>query len=162
MGGGLGSAMGAVKSAVVSVFSSVKNLIAPEEDPIKSFSAAASENTAPTQVIFTVQTSKNVQGLRIVNDNGVNVYNGAYSADMESTGEVISNSNVLLWKPTCTVEDAYTGGFTAYAPVSYTHLRPSRAYSRRPGRQNYTEAARRRDRCALWDIATRTAEEGCA
>ena len=66
-------------------------------------------------MIFTVQTSKNVQGLRIVNDNGVNVYNGAYSADMESTGEVISNSNVLLWKPTCTVEDAYTGGFTAYA-----------------------------------------------
>ena len=33
----------------------------------------------------------------------------------EASGEVISNSNVLLWKPSCTIEDAYSGGFTAYA-----------------------------------------------
>lgn len=62
-----------------------------------------------------MQTAKSVMGLRIVDDLGNTVYDGNYSTDKEASGEVISNSNVLLWKPSCTIEDAYSGGFTAYA-----------------------------------------------
>ena len=115
MGGGIGSAIAPVKSTLVGAFTSVKNMIVPEEDPIKSFSAAAADSAAPTQVIFAVQTAKSVMGLRIVDDLGNTVYDGNYSTDKEASGEVISNSNVLLWKPSCTIEDAYSGGFTAYA-----------------------------------------------
>lgn len=115
MGGGIGGAIAPVKSTLVSAFTSVKNMIIPEEDPIKSFSAAAADSAAPTQVIFAVQTSKSVMGLRIVDDLGNTVYDGDYSTDKEASGEVISNSNVLLWKPSCTIEDAYSGGFTVYA-----------------------------------------------
>ena len=50
-----------------------------------------------------------------MDDLGNTVYDGNYSTDKEASGEVISNSNVLLWKPSCTIEDAYSGGFTAYA-----------------------------------------------
>ncbi len=116
MGGGLGTAMGSVKSSVMSVFSSVKNMIAPEEEPVKSFTAAAAEAFAPSAVMFTVQTSKTVAGIRIADDNGRTVYNRAYSPDdLSLAGEVIENSNALIWKPSFTMEDAYTGGFTVYA-----------------------------------------------
>ena len=37
----------------------------------------------------------------IVDDLGNTVYDGNYSTDMEASGEVISNSNVLLWKQMC-------------------------------------------------------------
>ena len=113
--GGIGSSIAPVKGAVISAFNNVKNMIVPEEDPIKSFSAAAADTTAPTQVMFTVQTSKSVTGLRIVNDLGYEVYNAAYSEEMEAEGEVISNSNALIWTPSCTVEEAYAGGYTVYA-----------------------------------------------
>ena len=79
MGGGIGGAIAPVKSTLVDAFTSVKNMIVPEEDPIKSFSAAAADSAAPTQVIFAVQTAKSVTGLRIVDDLGNTVYDGNYT-----------------------------------------------------------------------------------
>lgn len=115
MGGSVGSLLAPVKGSVVSAFNSVKNRIVPEAEPLKSFSAAATDAAAPTQVIFAVQTAKNVAGIRIVNDFGDTVYEGEYNADMEGSGEVISNSNVLLWNPTATLTEGYAGSFTVYA-----------------------------------------------
>lgn len=113
--GGIGSAIAPVKEQVVSAFANVKNMIVPEEEPLKSFAATAADSAAPTQVLFTVQTSRNVTGLRIVDDFGEEVYAGTLSAEMEASGEVISNSNVLIWKPAYTAEEAYAGGYTVYA-----------------------------------------------
>ena len=96
MGGGIGSAIAPVKSTLVGAFTSVKNMIVPEEDPIKSFSAAAADSAAPTQVIFAVQTAKSVMGLRIVDDLGNTVYDGNYSTDKEASGEVISLSLIHI------------------------------------------------------------------
>lgn len=115
MGGSIGKLLAPVKGSVVGAFNSVKNMIVPEEEPLKSFSAAATDLTAPTQVIFAVQTTKNVAGIRIVNDFGDIVYEGEYNADMEATGEVISNSNVLLWNPSASVTEGYAGSYTVYA-----------------------------------------------
>ncbi|MEG0865184.1 MAG: PQQ-binding-like beta-propeller repeat protein, partial [Clostridia bacterium] len=112
--GGIGTALNGVKTSIVSAVTSVKEMIFPTEAPIKSFSATASEGAAPTQVVFNVQTTKNVAGIRIADDLGKNVYTNAYNADTEASGEVINNSNVLLWKPAYTVEDAYNGGYTVY------------------------------------------------
>ena len=109
--GGVGEKVAPVKHAVVGVFDKVKGLIVPEEEALKSFSATAAGGTAPTQVLFTVQTAKDVESIRIVDDLGVTVYNGAFA----DGGDVIANSNVLLWQPACTVTDAYTGGYTVYA-----------------------------------------------
>ena len=67
------------------------------------------------KVLFTVQTAKNVTALRIENDMGDTVYNGSYTADSEQSGEIIANSNMLVWKSACTLDSAYSGGFTAYA-----------------------------------------------
>ena len=113
--GGIGGSIAPVKATLVGAFTSVKNMIVPEEDPIKSFSATASDSAAPTQVVFAVQTSKSVTGLRIVDDLGNTVYTGSRSDDAQTSSEVIANSNALLWKPTCTIEQEYSGGFMAYA-----------------------------------------------
>lgn len=115
IGGTVGETMSKAKNGIVSVFSSVKNMIVPEEELVKSFSATASEGQAPTEVVFAIQTSKNVTDLRIVNDSGVVVYEGMYSQSKEESGEIISNSNVYLWKPALTMTEAYHGGFTVYA-----------------------------------------------
>ncbi len=115
IGGPVGSKIAPIKQGIVGVFESVKEKILPEDEAVKSFSATAADSTAPTQVLFTVQTAKNVQSIRIVDDFGQTVYTGAYSAEKEATGEVISNSNVLLWKPSCTVEEGYEGSYTIYA-----------------------------------------------
>ncbi|NLO85193.1 MAG: PQQ-binding-like beta-propeller repeat protein [Clostridiales bacterium] len=115
IGGTVGETMSKAKNGIVSVFSSVKNMIVPEEELVKSFSATASEGQAPTEVVFAIQTSKNVTDLRIVNDSGVVVYEGMYSQSKEESGEIISNSNVYLWKPALTITEAYHGGFTVYA-----------------------------------------------
>lgn len=109
--GGVGEKVAPVKHAVVGVFDKVKGLIVPEEEALKSFSATAAGGTAPTQVLFTVQTAKDVEAIRIVDDRGATVYSGAFA----DGGDVIANSNVLLWQPACTVNEAYTGGYTVYA-----------------------------------------------
>jgi len=59
--------------------------------------------------------AKDVEAIRIEDDFGDVVYYAAYSAEMEEKREIISNSNVLLWKPACEVTEGYMGSYTVYA-----------------------------------------------
>lgn len=115
VGGGIGSALGPVKATVVSAFASVKNMIIPEEEPIKSFAVSTSDMAAPASLRLTVQTSKNIAGIRVEDDQGKVVYSRSFDSQLTLSGEAIENSNALIWTPTCTIEDAYEGGFTVYA-----------------------------------------------
>ena len=115
IGGPVGGVLGPVREKVVGAFETVKAMIVPEEEAIKAFSVTTTDTETPAQVLFTVQTAKNVTALRIENDMGDTVYNGSYTADSEQSGEVIANSNMLVWKSACTLDSAYSGGFTAYA-----------------------------------------------
>lgn len=115
MGGAVGQTILPVKNAVVTTFNSVKNMILPEEDLIKSFTVSPSGATAPVTVRLMVQTSKNIAGLRVADDQGNTLYSAAYSDQLSLTNEVVANSNFLIWQPTCTIEQEYNGGFTAYA-----------------------------------------------
>ena len=112
IGGPVGQTVAPVKEKIVGAVSSVKNMIFPEEEALKSFAATAADDEAPTQVFFTVQTAKNVEAIRIVDDFGDTVYYAAYSAEMEASQEVIANSNALLWKPSCDVLEGYAGGYS--------------------------------------------------
>lgn len=114
IGGPVGGVLAPIREKVVGAFESVKAMIIPEEEAIQAFSVTTNDTETPAQVLFTVQTAKNVTGLRIENDLGDTVYSGAYSAD-GSQSDVIANSNMLVWTPSCTIDSAYTGGFTAYA-----------------------------------------------
>ncbi|MEG2702587.1 MAG: hypothetical protein RSA65_08220, partial [Clostridia bacterium] len=107
--------LASAKKAVVTVFENVKGMIMPDEAPIKSFDATASEAAAPSNVIFTVQTSKSAMGIRIADDQGNTVYSRTYSPDLAKTGEVIENSKVLIWTPSYALQEAYSGSFTVYA-----------------------------------------------
>lgn len=115
IGGKAGELISPVKSAVTGVFANVKNMIVPEEELVKSFAFATSDTSAPAKVQFTVQTSKNVKGVSIEDDDGNVVYQQDYSELLVASGEAIANSNVLIWNPVCTISKAYVGGFTAYA-----------------------------------------------
>lgn len=115
IGGPVGGFVAPVQETVTGFVNGLKNKVFPEEEPIKSLSATAADSVAPTRVLFTVQTSKNVEGVCIKDDLGNTVYQAAYDAEKEKTGEIIANSNVLLWNASANVTDAYTGGYTAYA-----------------------------------------------
>lgn len=114
IGGPVGGVLAPIREKVVGAFENVKAMILPEEEAIQAFSVTTNDTETPAQVLFTVQTAKNVTGLRIENDLGDTVYSGAYSAD-GSQSDVIANSNMLVWTPSCTIDSAYSGGFTAYA-----------------------------------------------
>lgn len=114
-GGKVGQLISPVKNAVVTAFSNVKNMIVPEEEPIKSFTASTSDTEAPAALRLTIQTSKNIKGVRVADDDGNTLYARDYSQALVEEGEAIENSNELIWMPTCTLEDAYVGGFTVYA-----------------------------------------------
>ena len=60
IGGKAGQLLSPVKTAVVTAFSSVKNMIVPEEDPIKSFTVSTSDTQAPATLRLTIQTSKHI------------------------------------------------------------------------------------------------------
>ena len=113
IGGPVGGIVAPIQEKVVGAFASIKNMISPEEEAIQAFNVTTADAEAPARVLITVQTAKTVVGLRIENDLGETVYSGAY--DGESDGEVIVNSNMLVWKPECLLDEAYAGGFTAYA-----------------------------------------------
>ena len=114
IGGPVGGVLAPIREKVVSAFDSVKAMILPEEEAIQAFSVTTTDTETPAQVLFTVQTAKNVTGLRIENDLGDTVYAGTYSGDC-SQSDVIANSNMLVWKPACIIDSAYSGGFTVYA-----------------------------------------------
>lgn len=90
-------------------------MIVPEEDPIKSFTVSTSDTQAPATLRLTIQTSKHIKGVRVEDDDGNTLYEKEYSQALVDAGEAIENSNELIWMPTCTMEDAYVGGFTVYA-----------------------------------------------
>jgi len=113
--GPVGNTMGNLKTSVVTVFSNVKDMILPENGAVKSFNVSTADTAAPANVRFTVQTSKNIEGIRIENDNGFTIYSKLFSDQLVLGGEVINNSDEYIWTPTCVVEEAYNGGFTVYA-----------------------------------------------
>ncbi len=115
IGGKAGQLISPVKTAVVTAFSRVKNMIVPEEDPIKSFTVSTSDTQAPATLRLTIQTSRHIKGVRVEDDDGNTLYEKEYSQSLVDAGEAIENSNELIWMPTCTMEDAYVGGFTVYA-----------------------------------------------
>jgi len=116
--GTFGSTMANLKTSVVTVFSNVKNMILPEDEPIKSFNVSTADAAAPADVRFTVQTAKKIDGIRIEDDNGFTIYSKLFSDQLVLNGEVINNSDEYIWTPTCRLEDAYSGSFTVYAQKS--------------------------------------------
>ena len=114
IGGPVGETLAPAKNVVVSTFNTLKNKIIPEEELVTSFSANCAETEAPATVHFTVQTSKNAAGIRIVDDYQNEVYSAEYNDELALSGEVMVNSNALIWKPSCVIEDEYYGGFTVY------------------------------------------------
>lgn len=115
IGGPVGSTLAPAKEAVVNTFNTIKSKIMPEEELIRSFSANSSDSEAPATVKFSVQTSKSAAGIRIVDDNSNELFSALYTDEMVLSGEVMVNSNALIWKPSCVIEEAYIGGFTVYA-----------------------------------------------
>ncbi|MDD3336823.1 MAG: PQQ-binding-like beta-propeller repeat protein [Eubacteriales bacterium] len=113
--GGIGSTIAPVKAKVVAAFTSVKNMVLPEEDPLKSFSVSTADTVAPASLRLTVQSSRQVTGIRIEDDNGNTIYDKDYSDQYTMSGEVIENSNALIWTPVYTMAEEYIGGFTVYA-----------------------------------------------
>jgi len=115
IGGPVGNTLAPAKEAVVNTFTTLKNKIKPEEEMIRSFTANCSDAEAPATVKFSVQTAKNVAGIRIVDDNNNELYSALYTDEMALSGDVMVNSNALIWMPSCVIEEEYTGGFTVYA-----------------------------------------------
>ena len=77
--GPVGNTMGNLKTSVVTVFSNVKDMILPQNSALKSFNVSTADTAAPANVRFTVQTSKNIEGIRIENDNGFTIYSKLFS-----------------------------------------------------------------------------------
>ena len=77
IGGPVGGVVAPIQEKVVGAFASIKNMISPEEEAIQAFNVTTADAEAPARVLFTVQTAKNVVGLRIENDLGETVYSGA-------------------------------------------------------------------------------------
>ena len=113
MGGGLGTAMNKIKTAVTDVFANVKDLISPEEAGVKSFSVNPETATAPVELVFTVQASATVTEIRIVDQNGTELLSKMLNDSDLLDGTVTKNSKYNIWTIRHSLETGYTGLFTA-------------------------------------------------
>ncbi|MEA4929406.1 MAG: hypothetical protein VB104_12120 [Candidatus Limiplasma sp.] len=113
MGGGLGTAMGKIKSAVTGVLGSVKDLISPEEAGVKSFTVSPTSATAPVELVFSVQASASVTDIRIVDQTGAEVLSKTLTDSDMLGGEVTKNSKYNIWTLRYACDNAYSGIFTA-------------------------------------------------
>jgi len=113
MNSGLGTAMGKIKTSLSGVMTSVKGLISPSEEGIKSFTVSPTSATAPVELVFNVQASSSVTDIRILNQDGTEILSKTLTDSDMLGGEVTKNSNYNIWTLRYTSENAYSGVFTA-------------------------------------------------
>ena len=113
MGGGIGTAMGKIKSTVGGVFGSIREIISPEEAGVKSFSVSPTNATAPVELVFSVQASTSVTDIRILDQDGNELLSKTLADSDLLNGEVTKNSKYNIWTLRYTCETAYSGVFTA-------------------------------------------------
>ena len=113
MSGGLGTAMNKIKTSVGGVFDSIKGLVSPEEEGVKSFSVSPTTATAPVELVFNVQASASVMEIRILDQDGTELLSKTLSDSDMLDGEVTKNSKYNIWTLRYTFESAYSGVFTA-------------------------------------------------
>ncbi len=115
MGGGLGTAMGKIRGAVVGVFDSVKSLVMPEAAGVKSISVSPTAATAPVELVFNVQASTSVTDIRILDQDGKELLSKTLTDGDLLGGEVTKNSRYNIWTLRYSQKEMYTGVFTAQA-----------------------------------------------
>jgi outer membrane protein assembly factor BamB len=115
MGGGLGTAMGKIKGAVVGVMDSLKGLIMPDAAGVKSLSVNPTAATAPVELVFNVQASTSVSDIRILDQNGDELLRKTLTDSDMLGGAVTKNKNGNIWTLRYAVDSLYTGVFTAQA-----------------------------------------------
>ena len=108
----MNNTMSTIVSPIKTSLLSSVNSFFPKEEAISSQSVIAESSQAPSDLLFTIATSKKVEGLRIVDDLGVEVFNNMRSETSPNT--VVENSNILIWNIKYEMTDAYHGYFTIY------------------------------------------------
>ncbi len=106
-----GTPLEGVQGVVKDAFTSVKNMIAPEETPVKSFTVYPVEGEAPQELNFTVQTAprSSVTGVRILDNEGME---RACSTFEQTSGSVAQNEGHTIWQLAYALDKAYAGNFT--------------------------------------------------
>ncbi|MBN1777233.1 MAG: PQQ-binding-like beta-propeller repeat protein [Clostridiales bacterium] len=109
MEGGIGETMSSVQTAL-------KDLIAPEEIIIYSFSVEPSTATAPVELSIVIRASAATETLRIIDDAGKTVLQKNLTDQDRLLQVVTKNSDGnYIWKLRRTFDSAYTGSLTVQA-----------------------------------------------
>ena len=107
---------GTVGVTMSSVQATLKDLIAPEEIIIRSFSVQPDTGIAPVELSFVIYASAATETIRIVNDGGDTVLQKTLTDQDRLLGVVTKNSDGnYIWKLRETFDSAYVGSLTAQA-----------------------------------------------
>ncbi len=110
------NADGTIGGMLSSAQTALKDLIAPEEIVIRSFSVQPDTGIAPVELSFVLQASAATETIRILDDYGDTVLEKTLTDQDRLTQVVTKNSDGnYIWKLRQTFDTAYTGNLIAQA-----------------------------------------------
>ncbi len=132
--------LGQIKSTVTGVVSSLvgnagKLLNNEKTVPAEAldFSAANTTGSAPAQVVFSMTTTKNVNGVRVVDEDG---------QELETTTSVATdNADIRIWTLILSVPDGYEGAVSAQVLDGETWLETGKSLNLAIAARQTVEAA---------------------
>ncbi len=115
--GGITGTLAGLKNTLTGAFGQVKGMVFPEDIRITGFTVTPTDGTAPTELVFSVQTSNAVTDLRFLDKDGAVLFEKAFTEEDTLNGvgaenRIAKNSKGLLWSLKYTMEQAYTGPLT--------------------------------------------------